>query len=92
MNLKIHNFVNSNKKIKKEYLCLSHGGNNICPKISWNCVENAKSYVIIMEDPDAAVVSNFIHLFLYIDITVHVLQKIQEFIDIYLVFMHLIKK
>ena len=68
MNLTIHNFVNSNKKIKKEYLCLSHGGNNICPKISWNCVENAKSYVIIMEDPDAAVVSNFIHLFLYVDI------------------------
>jgi Raf kinase inhibitor-like YbhB/YbcL family protein len=67
MNLKIHNFVNSNKKIKKEYLCLSHGGNNICPKISWNCVENAKSYVIIMEDPDA-VVSNFIHLFLYVDV------------------------
>ena len=67
MNLTIHNFVNSNKKIKKEYLCLSHGGNNICPKMSWNCVENAKSYVIIMEDPDA-VVSNFIHLFLYVDI------------------------
>lgn len=68
MNLTIHNFVNSNKKIKKEYLCLSHGGNNICPKMSWNCVENAKSYVIIMEDPDAVVVSNFVHLFLYIDI------------------------
>jgi Raf kinase inhibitor-like YbhB/YbcL family protein len=68
MNLTIHNFLNSNKKIKKEYLCLSHGGNNICPKISWNCVENAKSYVIIMEDPDTAVVSNFIHLFLYVDI------------------------
>lgn len=68
MNLTIHNFLNSNKKIKKEYLCLSHGGNNICPKISWNCVENAKSYVIIMEDPDVAVVSNFIHLFLYVDI------------------------
>ncbi len=68
MNLTIHNFVNSNKKINKEYLCISHGGNNACPKMSWNCVENAKSYVIIMEDPDAAVVSNFIHLFLYIDI------------------------
>ena len=68
MNLTIHNFVNSNKKIKKKYLCLSHGGNNICPKMSWNCVENAKSYVIIMEDPDAAVISNFIHLFLYVDI------------------------
>jgi Raf kinase inhibitor-like YbhB/YbcL family protein len=68
MNLTIHNFVNSNKKIKKEYLCLSHGGNNICPKMSWNCVDNAKSYVIIMEDPDAVVVSNFVHLFLYVDI------------------------
>ena len=67
MNLTIHNFVNSNKKIKKEYLCLSHGGNNICPKMSWSCIDNAKSYVIIMEDPDA-VVSNFVHLFLYIDI------------------------
>jgi hypothetical protein len=59
MNLTIHNFANPNKKINKEYLCISHGGNNICPKMSWNCVENAKSYVIIMEDPDA-VVSNFI--------------------------------
>jgi Raf kinase inhibitor-like YbhB/YbcL family protein len=68
MNLTIHNFVNSNKKINKKYLCISHGGNNVCPKMSWNCVENAKSYVIIMEDPDAAVVSNFIHLFLYVDI------------------------
>ena len=68
MNLIIHNFVNSKKKINKEYLCLSHGGNNTCPKMSWNCVENAKSYVIIMEDPDAVVVSNFVHLFLYIDI------------------------
>ena len=67
MNIKIHNFVNSKKKINKEYLCLSHGGNNTCPKMSWNCIENAKSYVIIMEDPDA-VVLNFVHLFLYIDI------------------------
>jgi len=67
MKLTIHNFVNSKKKINKEYLCISHGGNNTCPKMSWNCVENAKSYVIIMEDPDA-VVSNFIHLFLYVDI------------------------
>ena len=66
MNLTIHNFVNSNKKINKEYLCISHGGNNTCPKMSWNCVENAKSYVIIMEDPDSS--SNFIHLFLYVDI------------------------
>jgi len=68
MNLTIHNFVNSNKKINKEYLCISHGGNNTCPKMSWNCIDNAKSYVIIMEDPDAVAVSNFVHLFLYIDI------------------------
>ena len=67
MNLTIHNFVNSKKKINKEYLCISHGGKNKCPKMSWNCVENAKSYVIIMEDPDA-IGSNFIHLFLYIDV------------------------
>jgi Raf kinase inhibitor-like YbhB/YbcL family protein len=68
MNLTIHNFVNSKKKINKEYLCISHGGNNVCPKMSWNCIDNAKSYVIIMEDPDAVSVSNFVHLFLYIDI------------------------
>ena len=66
MNLTIHNFVNSKKKINKEYLCISHGGNNTCPKMSWNCVENAKSYVIIMEDPDA-LGSTFIHLFLYVE-------------------------
>ncbi len=66
MNLTINDFVNYKKKINKDYLCYSHGGKNICPKITWNCVENAKSYVIIMEDPDA-VASTFIHLFLYVE-------------------------
>lgn len=66
MNLTINDFVNSRKKINKEYLCYSHGGKNMCPKISWNCVDKAKSYVIIMEDPDA-IGSTFIHLFLYVE-------------------------
>lgn len=66
MNLTINDFINSRKKINKQYLCYSHGGKNICPKMNWNCVENAKSYVIIMEDPDA-IGSTFIHLFLYVE-------------------------
>ena len=67
MKFLINNFINKNNKINKEYLCLRNGGNNICPKMSWSCVNNAKSYIIIMEDPDATTdTSVFVHLTLYI--------------------------
>lgn len=64
MKFLIHNYINKNNKINKKYICLRNGGNNICPKMSWSCVNNSKSYIIIMEDPDAP--SLFVHLALYI--------------------------
>ena len=48
MNLVIHDFTNNNsKKIKKEYLCKKHDGNDISPKITWKNIDNVKSYALI---------------------------------------------
>lgn len=62
MNLTIDDF-SKNIMIKKKYLCKSHGGNNISPTISWNNVNNAKSYSIILEDPDTPH-GNYIHMYI----------------------------
>jgi len=67
MNLQVHHFV-INNKIKKKYICIKQGGNNISPKISWNIVSRTKSYALILEDPDAVMKSTFIHWYIpYID-------------------------
>lgn len=52
MNLDLINFTRNNK-IKKEYLCKNHGGQDISPHIYWKKITNAKSYALILEDPDA---------------------------------------
>lgn len=52
MNLDLINFT-INNKIKKEYLCKNHGGQDISPHIKWSSTNNAKSYALILEDPDA---------------------------------------
>jgi len=62
LKLKIHNFQ-KNKKIKQKYICPKQGGNNNSPKISWSSIPNAKSYALILEDPDA-VIGNFVHWYL----------------------------
>ena len=49
MNFLIDNFLHSNNKINKKYICAFQGGNNECPIMRWKCINNAKSYVIIME-------------------------------------------
>lgn len=62
--MKIYNFKNKNKNnIKKKYLCKSHNGDNISPKISWNSVENTLSYALILEDPDAPN-NTFVHWYI----------------------------
>jgi Raf kinase inhibitor-like YbhB/YbcL family protein len=57
MNLKVIDFPN------KKYICKKYDGDNVSPVISWNIIPKAKSYAIIMEDPDA-VVGNFIHWYI----------------------------
>jgi Raf kinase inhibitor-like YbhB/YbcL family protein len=59
MNLELIDFTRNNK-IKKEYLCKNHGGQDISPHIYWKKITNAKSYALILEDPDA-VGKNFDH-------------------------------
>jgi Raf kinase inhibitor-like YbhB/YbcL family protein len=67
MNLQVHDFV-INNKIKKKYICINHGGDNISPKITWNIVNGTKSYALILEDPDALMNGTFIHWYIpYID-------------------------
>ena len=62
MNLQIHNFT-INNKIKKEYICTNHHGNNFSPKITWNIFNKAKSYALILEDPNA-INGTFVHWYI----------------------------
>jgi Raf kinase inhibitor-like YbhB/YbcL family protein len=62
MDLKLINF-NKNNKIKKDYLCKNHGGKDISPRISWKQITGARSYALILEDPDA-VGGNFVHWYI----------------------------
>ena len=57
MNLEILDFIN------KKHICENHNGENISPSIRWTLVENAQSYAIILEDPDA-VSGNFVHWYI----------------------------
>jgi len=59
--------INGKIKIKKKYLCSSHGGDNICPEIRWTKVDGANSYLITMIDPDTPSGETFVHLILYIN-------------------------
>lgn len=49
--------------LEKKHLCINHGGKNITPKISWTSINNAESYALILEDPDA-VNGTFIHWYI----------------------------
>ena len=62
MNLTIYNFIKNNKIIHK-YICKPQLGNNISPKISWNKVNDTKSYALVFEDPNA-VGHTFIHWYI----------------------------
>jgi Raf kinase inhibitor-like YbhB/YbcL family protein len=77
MNLEIINFIDKNSIINKKYLCKSHDGGNIMPSIKWSSVNDAESYVIIMEDLDANNGKcNFVHL--YIKLCNKTINKIDE--------------
>ena len=70
MNLIINDFNNSLK-----YVCKNQGGIGYSPNIKWSSVNNAKSYALIMEDPDA-ISGNFIHW--YIPFISHDINEIHE--------------
>ena len=57
MNLKVYDFP------QEINLCKKYKGKNISPEISWNIIENAKSYSLIMEDPKA-VGGTFVHWYI----------------------------
>lgn len=57
------NTTNFNKNIDKKYICKNHNGLSIPPHIKWNSINNALSYILILEDPDAPR-GNFIHWFI----------------------------
>ena len=57
MDLKVLDFPS------QKYICKKYGGDNISPAVSWNKIPNAKSYALIIEDPDA-VGNNFIHWYI----------------------------
>jgi Raf kinase inhibitor-like YbhB/YbcL family protein len=57
MEIKIDDFP------KKKNICYNFGGDNISPQISWNMIENTKSYALVLEDPDA-VVGTFVHWYI----------------------------
>lgn len=70
MNLQIFNFPN------KTHFCKSHYGKNISPKVSWNFVNNAKSYLLIFQDPDS-VSGLFIHWFIpFISPTINTIDEL----------------
>lgn len=62
MNLEVCNF-SKNGIIYKKYICDNHNGGNRAPSIKWNKIVGAKSYALIMEDPDA-VGGIFIHWYI----------------------------
>jgi len=75
MNLEVINFTNDSGKIYKKYICTNHDGSDIAPSIKWNKIDGAKSYALIMEDPDA-VVGTFIHWYIpFIDELINKLDK-----------------
>lgn len=57
MEFKVLDFPNS------KYICKKYGGDNVSPTIKWSKRKGAKSYALIMEDPDA-VGGTFIHWYI----------------------------
>lgn len=52
---------NNNEPIPEKYTC---SGNGFSPQLSWNTVADAKSYVLLVEDPDAPV-GRYTHWIVY---------------------------
>ena len=45
--------IKNNVKIPRKYSCKNQGGEDISPDLSWNKITNAKSYALLVFDPDA---------------------------------------
>jgi len=45
--------IQNNKTISRKYICSNQGGQNYSPDLKWSSVPNAKSYVVLVFDPDA---------------------------------------
>jgi hypothetical protein len=76
MNLEIINFTKNNK-IYKKYICENHEGLSNSPHVKWNKIDGAKSYALIMEDPDIPSGGIFIHWYIpFIDPTIQELDEI----------------
>lgn len=77
MNVNILDFINSNNKIKRKYLCNKQDGDNILPNIRWTVKDNnkIKSFAIIFED----ITINFVHLFIpFINKDIREINEIKE--------------
>jgi Raf kinase inhibitor-like YbhB/YbcL family protein len=62
-----HESIQINDFSNKKYLCQSHSHNDneYSPQVSWTPIEGAKSYALILEDPDASPrPRNFIHWYI----------------------------
>ena len=76
MNLQIIDFTENNK-IKKKYICKNQGGSNISPELKWLRQSSAKSYALILEDPDTPH-GNFVHWYVpYISPSINIIESIQ---------------
>lgn len=77
MNINIIDFIDSNNKIEKKYICDKQEGDNILPNIRWTVKNNnkIKSFAIIFED----ITVNFIHLFIpFINKNIREISEIKE--------------
>jgi len=55
--------MNFKVNLQKNNICTHFGGKNISPVLSWNNIQNTKSYALILEDPDTPN-GTFIHWYI----------------------------
>jgi len=74
MNLEVSDF-SKNGIIYKKYICDNQNGGNVTPSIKWNKINNAKSYALIMEDPDTPI-GTYVHWYIpFIDESINELNN-----------------
>jgi len=45
--------LKNNRQISRMHICTNQGGNNLNPDLAWTNIPGAKSYVLLVFDPDA---------------------------------------
>lgn len=54
--------------VGSNYICPNQGGDNISPELNWSdAPANAKSYILVLHDPDAPHSAGFVHWVVYIN-------------------------